>query len=232
MIKAMKATYYGHSCLQLDIDGTTLLIDPFITPNEKAASIDVSALQPDYLLLTHGHEDHVADAVHIAEASGAQVIAGFEVANWISKRNIENVQPINHGGTVKLPCGSVKAVNAIHSSSMPDGDYGGNPLGFVIESADGSSSFYHSGDTALTYDMKLIGESTTLTAAALCIGDVFTMGVKDASTAAQWVGAKRVIGLHYDTFPPLKIDHDQARKTFAAAGVELILLNIGESIEL
>jgi len=226
----MKATYYGHSCLQLDISDKTLLIDPFITPNEKATHIDVSSINPDYLLLTHGHEDHVADAVQIADQSGAQVIAGFEVANWISKRNIENVQPLNQGGTVSLASCSVKAVNAVHSSSMPDGSYGGNPLGYVIESAEGN--VYHSGDTALTYDMKLIAESTSLTAAALCIGDLFTMGIQDAVTAAQWVGVKKVIGLHYDTFPPITINHDTARKSFAEAGIELHLLDIGASLEL
>ncbi|MEM6884703.1 MAG: metal-dependent hydrolase [Verrucomicrobiota bacterium] len=226
----MKATYYGHSCLQLEIAGKFLLIDPFISPNEKAAHIDLDGLKPDYLLLTHGHEDHVADAVHIAENSGAQVIANFEVANWISKRNIENVQPLNQGGTVQLGSCSVKAVNAIHSSSMPDGSYGGNPLGYVICSDEGN--FYHSGDTALTYDMKLIAEFTELDAAALCIGDLFTMGITDAVTAAKWAGAKQVIGLHYDTFPPIEIDHDGARQSFADAGIELNLLEIGDSLEL
>ena len=226
----MKATYYGHSCLQLDLNGSQLLIDPFITPNEKAAHIDIDELKPDYLLLTHGHEDHIADAVHIAENSGAQVIANFEVANWISKRNIEKVQPLNYGGTVKLDSCSIKAVNAIHSSSMPDGSYGGNPLGFVITSDAGN--FYHSGDTSLTYDMKLIAESTQLSAAALCIGDLFTMGITDAVTAAKWVGADKVIGLHYDTFPPIEIDHDAARQAFSEAGIELNLLEIGSSLEL
>ncbi|MEM1157785.1 MAG: metal-dependent hydrolase [Verrucomicrobiota bacterium] len=226
----MKITYYGHSCLQLEVGGKNILIDPFISPNEKAGHIDPDGLKPDYLLLTHGHEDHIADAVHIAENSGAQVIANFEVANWISKRNIGNVQPLNQGGTVQLETCSVKAVNAVHSSSMPDGSYGGNPLGYVIQSAEGN--IYHSGDTALTYDMKLIAESTPLTAAALCIGDLFTMGIADAVTAAQWVGANKVIGLHYDTFPPIEIDHTAACQTFAESGIELNLLEIGGSLEL
>jgi L-ascorbate metabolism protein UlaG (beta-lactamase superfamily) len=226
----MIATFLGHACLQLEISEFRILIDPFISPNEKAASIDISTLNPDFILLTHGHEDHVADAVAIAKQSGAQVIANFEVANWIGEQGIKNVQPVNQGAKLKVPFGSVKVVNAIHSSSLPDGSYGGNPLGFIIMSDSGN--FYHSGDTALTYDMKLIPEFATLNAAALSMGDTFTMGPEDAALAAQWVGAPQVIGIHYDTFPPIEIDHAAALACFAEAGIKLKLLKIGETIEL
>jgi len=230
MIYPMKITYYGHSCISIETGGKNILIDPFISPNGKASHINISDLQPDFIFLTHGHEDHVADAVAIAKASNAQVIAGFEVINWISKQGIENVHPVNQGGLITLPFGKVKVVNAIHSSSLPDGSYGGNPLGYVFLTDEGN--FYHSGDTALTYDMKLIAESAPLTAAALCIGDNFTMGFKDAATAAEWVGAKKVVGIHYDTFPPIEIDHQAARDSFSGKGIELLLPAIGESVSL
>lgn len=226
----MKITYYGHSCVSVETGRNNILIDPFITPNGKASHIDITELKPDCIFLTHGHEDHVADAVAVAKASGAQVIAGFEVINWISKQGIENVHPVNQGGLISLPFGMVKVVNAVHSSSLPDGSYGGNPLGYVFLTDEGN--FYHSGDTALTYDMKIIGKTTPAGTAALCIGDNFTMGIEDAATAAEWVGAKKVVGIHYDTFPPIEINHQAARDTFSRKGIELLLPGIGESVSL
>ncbi|MEM6822985.1 MAG: metal-dependent hydrolase [Verrucomicrobiota bacterium] len=226
----MKLTYFGHSCVQIEISDQTLLIDPFISPNEKASTIKIDQLMPDVLLLTHGHQDHIADAISIAKQSNAQVVAAFEVANWVGSQGIEKVQPINHGGLIQLPFGSVKAVNAIHSSSLPDGSYGGNPLGYVINYSEGT--FYHSGDTALTYDMKLIGELYDLRGAALCIGDTFTMGPNDAVLAAEFIQCKKIVGIHYDTFPPIEIDHASAKKLFAEKGIELVLLDIGESLNL
>ena len=137
---------------------------------------------------------------------------------------------MNVGGTAQLGVARAKMVNAIHSSALPDGANGGNPAGWVIESAEGN--FYFSGDTALTLDMKIIGESSRLNFAVLCIGDTFTMGVDDAIRAADWVGASQVLGVHYDTFPPIKINHAVARQKFAQAGKTLHLPAIGETLDL
>lgn len=226
----MNVTYLGHSCLLVELAGSRLLFDPFITPNELASSIDIDTLEVDFVLISHGHEDHVADAERILKRTGARLIAAYEIATWFGAKGIENSHPLNHGGGYDFDFGRASFVNAIHSSILPDGSYGGNPGGFVIESEAGN--FYFSGDTALTCDMKLIGESVKLDWAALCIGDNFTMGPRDAAKAAQFVGAKRVLGIHYDTFPPIRIDHAAATRTFADADVELLLPEIGEMIEL
>lgn len=226
----MKITYYGHSCFSATIEDKTLLFDPFISPNPLASHIRVDQIPADYILLSHAHEDHVADVVPLAKRTGATVLCAFEIYLWLSKQGVSNCQPMNHGGTAHLPFGTAKMVNAIHSSSLPDGSYGGNPCGWVIQSPQGN--FYYSGDTALTMDMKLIGETTPLNFAALCIGDTFTMGVADAIQAANWTGAKHVLGLHYDTFPPIKINHSAAQQAFVTAGKTLHLPGVGQTINL
>jgi L-ascorbate metabolism protein UlaG (beta-lactamase superfamily) len=224
----MKLTYYGHACFGVSAGGHHLLFDPFVTPNELAKSVDIGSIPADFILLSHGHEDHVVDVVAIATRTNATVIAPYEVASWFAKKNIENVQGMNHGGAAKMPFGRVKLTAAIHSSSMPDGSYGGNPCGFVVETQE--ANFYYSGDTALTLDMKLVGEQTQLGFAVLCIGDFFTMGVADAVRAAEFVGASKVVGVHYDTFPPIKLDREAAQRAFRDAGRELLLPKIGETI--
>ena len=227
----MKITYYGHACFSVEASGKTLLFDPFITPNPLAREIDATKIPADFILVSHGHGDHVADVVDIARRTGATVITSYEVGCWFEeKKGVKNVQAMNHGGAAKMDFGRVKLTAAIHSSSMPDGTYGGNPCGFVIESKDGN--FYYSGDTALTSDMKLIGETIRLDFAAFPIGDFFTMGIDDALRAAEFVGVTKILGLHYDTFPPIKIDRDAALKAAGAAGKDLFLPKIGESIEL
>ncbi len=226
----MKVTYYGHSCFSVEVLGKQLLFDPFISKNELAKSIDPSSLQPDFILLSHGHIDHVDDAVGIAKQSGAEIIATFEVATWMENQGIVNVHAMNTGGARNFSFGRVKLTTANHSSSFPDGSYAGNPVGFVVESTAGN--FYYSGDTALTLDMKLIGEATKLDFAILSIGDNFTMGVDDAITASDFIGCKKVMGVHYDTFPPIILNHDEAKAKFAAAGKRLLLLEIGGSQDL
>ncbi len=224
-------SYYGHSCFGITLaDGTRLLFDPFITPNELAKDIDVEAIEADFVLVTHGHEDHVADAENILKRTGATLITNFEIATWFGEKGIEKAHGMNHGGGYDFPFGRVKYVNAIHSSSLPDGSYGGNPGGFVIETAE--TSFYVSGDTALHADQKILGERHRLDFGVLCIGDNFTMGPADAAIAAEWARLKKVVGVHYDTFPPIKIDHDAAKGAFAERGVELLLPAIGDTIEL
>jgi L-ascorbate metabolism protein UlaG (beta-lactamase superfamily) len=223
----MKVTYYGHACFAAELGNKTLLFDPFITGNELAKAVDVKTLQADYILISHGHEDHLADAADIARRTGATIVSNYEVTVWFGKQGLQKTHPLNHGGGRQFEFGHVKFVNAIHSSSLPDGAYGGNPGGFVVESSDGN--FYYSGDTALTMDMKLIGESTQLSWAALCIGDNFTMGVEDAIKAAEFVRCTEVLGLHYNTFPPIQIDSDAAVAKFKAANKHLHLLAPGEA---
>ena len=224
-----KLTYYGHSCFSVELnDGTRLLFDPFISPNELARDIDVQAVQADYVLITHGHEDHVADAESILKRTGSTLISNFEIVKWFGSRGIENGHPLNHGGAYSFPFGKVKYVNAVHTSSMPDGSYGGNPGGFVIE-AEGIS-FYVSGDTALHTDQKILGELHDLDFGVLCIGDNFTMGASDAAIAAEWAGIKQVVGVHYDTFPPIKINPETAMHAFRARDITLLLPEIGETI--
>lgn len=223
----MKVTYYGHACFAAQVANRTLLFDPFITGNELARNIDVKKVPADYILISHGHDDHMADAAAIAERTGAMIISNFEITEWFGKQGWEKTHPLNHGGGFRFDFGLARLVNAVHSSSLPDGSYGGNPGGFVIESTEGN--FYYSGDTALTMDMKLIGESTALKFAALCIGDNFTMGIEDAIKAAEFVRCQEILGVHYNTFPPIKIDSEAAIQRFQAARKNLHLLQPGET---
>ena len=225
----MKVTYYGHACFSAAVGGKNLLFDPFITQNPLAKSVDVKKIEADYILVSHGHDDHLADVVEIAKRTGATVIANFEVGEWLAKKGAKKVHAMNPGGDFDFNFGRVKMVSAIHSSSMPDGTYGGSPGGIVVESGDGN--FYFSGDTALTYDMKLIGEAMKLKFAALCIGGNFTMGADDAVRAAEFVKCNEILGVHYDTFPQIKIDHAAAQQKFKASGRTLRLLQVGEARE-
>ena len=225
----MKLTYFGHSCFLVEAAGTRLLFDPFITPNPLAKSINTASIKADFILVSHGHVDHLADAVDLAAKTGAKVLSNWEVVEWLGKQGVANAHPMNHGGSVTLPCGRVKMVSAIHSSALPDGSNGGNPAGFVVESGEGS--FYYAGDTALTLDMKLIADEFRLIFAVLPIGDNFTMGTADAIRAAGFCGARDVVGVHYNTFPPIEIDTASAADAFAKAGLRLSLPAIGDTIE-
>lgn len=226
----IELTYLGHSSFLARIQNKNVLFDPFISPNPKASKIDLTSIAADYILLSHGHEDHVADAESIAKRNNAMIVSNYEIAVWFAQKGVEKYHPMNIGGSKQFDFGKVKSVAAVHSSTLPDGASGGNPGGFVIEHAAGC--FYYAGDTALTYDMKLIGEEFKVDFAIMPIGDNFTMGIKDAIKAADWVGTKRIIGMHYDTFPYIAIDQEAAKKAAAEAGKELILLNIGDSITL
>jgi L-ascorbate metabolism protein UlaG (beta-lactamase superfamily) len=222
----MKITYYGHASYGIEVAGKHLLFDPFISPNELAKDIDIDKIPADYLLITHGHQDHVVDADAIARRTGAKIISNFEIVSWFGAKGLENGHPLNHGGKWKFDFGTVKYVTAIHSSVLPDGTYGGNPGGFVIETAEGN--FYFSGDTALTYDMKLIGEQHDLDFAILCLGDNFTMGIEDAAIAADFIQCDNIIGMHYDTFGYIEIDHEAAIAHFESKGKTLRLPTIGK----
>ena len=223
----MKLTYYGHSCFSVVVGGKTLLFDPFISPNPLAKGIQIDQVPADYILISHGHEDHVADVESIARRTGALLISNYEIITWYGRRGFNNAHPLNLGGAWRFDFGTVKYVSAVHSSMLPDGSNGGNPGGFVIQSPEGN--FYYSGDSALTLDMQLIGESVPLKFAVLCVGDNFTMGPDDAIKAADFVRCNRIVGVHFDTFPPIQIDRDAAVAKFKAAGKALVLLNPGET---
>jgi L-ascorbate metabolism protein UlaG (beta-lactamase superfamily) len=225
----MKLTFFGHASFSIEVMGKTLLFDPFISPNPAAKTIDISSLKADYIFLSHGHGDHIADAVAIAKNTGAKCVGAAEVEGWLNKNDVTNTHGMNHGGFINFDFGRVKGVNAIHSSSFPDGSYAGNPMGFVFNTAE--ADFYYSGDTALTMDMQLIPSWANLKFSVLPIGGNFTMDVQDAVKAAEFIKCDRIIGVHYDTFPPIKIDTESAVKVFEKAGKKLLLPKIGETIE-
>lgn len=225
----MQFTYYGQSCFAVAMGGRRVLFDPFITPNELAGHIRLEDVKADYILLSHGHADHVADCVTLARQNGATVVGSFEVVNWMAKQGVENIHPMNTGGKWKFDFGTVKCTTAHHSSEMPDGSYGGNPMGFIVS---GEKSFYYSGDTALTMDMQLVPRWAQLDFAVLPIGDNFTMGYEDAIIAAELIQCKNIVGVHYDTFGYIKIDHEHVKRAFADAGLNLFLPAIGDTIEL
>lgn len=226
----MSIRYLGQSCFEIKLKDHTLLFDPFISPNPLAKDIDIDLLAPAYILLTHGHGDHVADAERIGKANDSTFISNYEIISWYGEKGCKG-HPLNHGGKASFDFGTVKYVNAIHTSSLPDSSYGGNPGGFVVWNDD--ISFYHAGDTALTEDMKLIPITCpSLDFAILPIGDNFTMGYEDAAIAADFIDCTKIIGCHFDTFDYIKIDHDKARDAFGKRGKELTIPEIGQNIEI
>lgn len=226
----MEFTYYGHACFSVMMGGKHILFDPFITGNPLASHVDVDTVAADYIFVTHGHGDHLLDLGTIALRTGAEVVSNYEIITRLADQGITRGHGMNHGGKWTFDFGTAKYVNAIHSSSFPDGTYAGNPGGFVLSGAEGT--FYYSGDTALTMDMKLIPEFFRVDFAVLPVGDNLTMGYEEALMAAQMVKTTRVIGVHYDTFDAIKLDRDKARAHFHEGGCELLLPGIGETITL
>ena len=225
----MKITFYGHASLGIEVGGKKILVDPYISLNPKASHIDVDALEADFILLTHAHGDHIADVEAIAQRTNATIVSNAEIAGYYEKKGF-TTHPMNHGGSWDFDFGNVKYVNAIHSSSFPDGSYGGNPGGFVIEGE--RKNIYIAGDTALTFDMQLIPLRTKLDLAIFPIGDNFTMNVDDAILASDFVECDKVLGYHFDTFGYIEINHEEAIKKFFDVGKDLMLLEIGASIDL
>lgn len=226
----MNFTYYGHACFSLEIHGKHLLFDPFISYNDLAKDIvKVDEVKADYILISHGHQDHIADAVSIAKRTGAKVICAWEIMTWLNAQGIDNVHPMNVGGKWKFDEFTVKCTVAQHSSGMPDGSYGGNPMGFLILSEEGNA--YYSGDTALTLDMQLIPLwCEDLDVAILPIGDNFTMDFEDAIMASDFVQCENIIGVHFDTFGYIKIDHKKVLEAFAERRKSIHLPKINKSI--
>jgi len=187
----MKITFYGHASLGIQIEDINILVDPFITGNPKASHINLETLEADYILLTHAHQDHIMDVEAIAKLTGAVIVSNFEIVTYFQNLGLEG-HPMNHGGSWEFDFGRVKYVNAIHTSSFTDGSNGGQPGGFVIEGE--HKNIYIAGDTALTFDMKLIPLQTKLDLAVLPIGDNFTMGIQDAILASDFVECDKILG--------------------------------------
>ena len=225
----MKYTYFGQSSFLLETETHKFLFDPFISPNPLAKAIDITKLEADYILVSHGHEDHVADLIVLAKQTKAKVIAMPEIISWVNKHGVENVHSMNYGKHT-FDFGTVRMVWATHSSSLPDGSYGGNPAGFVIE-LDGKQ-IYFAGDTGLTVEMKLLAELYRLDYAILPIGGNYTMDVDDATIAANYINCDKIIGIHFDTFPVIEIDSANAIENFKRAQKTLLLPAIGEAIHL
>ena len=225
----MKITFYGHACLGIQIKDINILVDPFISGNEKASAIDLDDLKADYILLTHAHQDHTLDVEAIAKRTGAVIVSNYEIVLHYQGLGFEG-HPMNHGGSWDFEFGNLKYVNAIHTSSFPDGKYGGQPGGFIIKGE--HKNIYIAGDTALTMDMKLIPMQTKLDLAILPIGNNFTMGINDAIIASDFVECDKILGYHFDTFGYIEIDHEESKRKFFDKDKDLMLLEIGECIEL
>jgi L-ascorbate metabolism protein UlaG (beta-lactamase superfamily) len=224
----MKVTSLGHAALAIQIKNIHILVDPFISANPLAKDIDIQTLKADYILLTHAHQDHILDVEAIAKRTNAKIVSNYEIVSHYQNLGFEG-HPMNLGGSWQFDFGRLHMVNAIHTSSFPDGSYGGQPGGFVIESDEGN--LYIAGDTALSMDMKLIPMFTKLDLAVLPVGDNFTMGPEAAVMAADFLECKRILGYHYDTFGYIVIDHDKAVKLFSGHKKELMLLPVGGAIE-
>lgn len=228
----MTLTYYGHSAVQIETDGTTILVDPFITGNPHCEGVvEVADLSPDVVLLTHAHGDHYGDTEALVEQSAPLVVSNFEITQYVTKQTgHESTHPMNTGGAWSFDWGRVTNTDARHSSSFPDGTYGGLAGGFVLE-AEGRT-VYLAGDTALFGDMARLGERFDIDLAFLPIGDCLTMGPDDALEAARRVGARRVVPIHYDTFPIIPADPEAFAETLEGAGIGGHALRPGESLSL
>lgn len=226
----MDLTYYGHSTFELDTGDVRLLFDPFFrdNPHTDATAGDVD---PDVLLLTHGHFDHFSDVEDVLAQSDPLVISNFEITQYVSQEyDHDAIQPLNEGGNVGFDWGFVESVHARHSSSFPDGSYAGAPLGFVLELNDGI--VYNTGDTAPFAEMQWIGDLWDVNLMLAPIGNVFTMGIYGALHAAEMVEPELVAPLHYDTFPPLETDLDDFQNTFAEAGFDTRVFEVGTTASL
>lgn len=224
----MKITYLGHAALHIETAGKNIIVDPFISANELAKDINVNQLKADYILITHAHGDHILDVETIAKNTNAVIVSNAEIADYYAAKGY-TTHPMNHGGSWHFDFGKLKYVNAIHSSSFPDGSNGGQPGGFVIQSEE--KAIYIAGDTALSFDMKLIPMYTKLDLAVLPLGSNFTMDVADALIASEFLEVNNVLGYHYDTFGYIKINHEEAIKLFETKGKKLTLLQIGTSLD-
>lgn len=222
-------TYHSHSCFSVAVGDTHLLIDPFLEGN-PLADVSPDEVEADYILVSHGHGDHVGDTVQIAKRTGAMTISNFEIQGWLQGQGVESAHPLHIGGGYDFPFGRVKLTIAHHGSALPDGSYGGNPAGFLLTLE--GKKIYHACDTGLFYDMKFIGEGG-LDVAILPIGDNFTMGPDDALRAVELLAPKIVIPIHYDTFDVIKQDPAAfAGRVEAETAAKCVILKPGDSLQL
>ncbi len=224
----MEIKFHGHACFELSDGSATLLVDPFLKPNNPVAVATAEDVEPTHIAVTHGHADHIADAVPVAKRTAAHCIAIVELANWLGDQGVENVSDPNLGGTVEFDWGWVKLVQAFHTNETPDGKVIGIPAGLVINI--GGATVYHLGDTCLFSDLKLIAERTPADVALIPIGGHYTMDRHDAVVAAEFVGAKTVIPCHYDTFPPIETDAEEFKADVESkTGSQVVILQPGET---
>lgn len=225
----VRITWYGHSAIGLIVNDQRILVDPFFTDN-PIASVKTEQLEADYILVSHGHGDHVGDALTIAKRTGATIISNFEIANWFDERGaVTHAQHL--GGGFQHPFGYLKLTLALHGSALPDGSYGGNPAGFLLTTAQ-NLKVYLAGDTGLFGDMRLIGEEG-IDLAAIPIGDNFTMGPNDAVRAVKLIQPKHVIPIHYNTWELIAQDpYAWAERVKAETNTIPHVLKPGESFEL
>ncbi len=226
---ATRVCWLGHACLLLETDGQHVLIDPFLTGNPSAAW-SANEVPADFILVSHGHGDHVGDTIGIAKRTGATVVANYEIAEWLRKQGLSKVHGMQHGGGCQFPFGRVKLTLAFHGSMLPDGSYGGNPCGFLVTCNDGKK-VYDAADTGLFGDMRLIGEEG-LDVAFLPIGDNYTMGPDDALRAVKFLAPGKVVPIHYGTWPPIAQDAGAwAERVRRETQARAVVLRPGEWVE-
>ncbi len=224
----MKLKYFAHSAFSLEIEGKHILIDPFLDDN-PSSPVKSNEVEADYIILTHGHNDHVGDTVKIAERTDAMIIGVYELVNYFSKLGFRT-HAMHIGGSHVFDFGKVKLTMAAHGSITPDFGYGGLAAGVII-SANGKA-IYHTGDTGLFGDMKLIGELNAIDILLLPIGDNFTMGIDDAVKAVEFINPKLCVPMHYNTFPIIETDPQVFLEKVSAAGFKAKLMGFGEEIVL
>jgi len=222
----LKLTYHGHSCFELEGDGHRVIVDPFLNGNTHA-KVKPSDIKVEAVLVSHGHGDHVGDAVEIAKHNRCEVVTNFEIANWLAEKGVQ-AHGMHIGGSHVFPWGRLKLTPALHGSSLPDGSYGGNPAGLLIWM--GGKCVYFAGDTGIHSDMALYGRLNPIDLALLPIGDNYTMGIDDAVEAAVLCQAKEAIPIHFDTFPVIPADPKEFVRRLAERGVKGRVVGFGETI--